>query len=247
MSQGDNGQSKTPTSLIQPKKGFRQTPAPTKADVMEENLTLAKNLENRMNQLTQGIGNALIQYSGKLGAMQSEVDAMTTLAASDVLGPDGIVQAGDHVMMDYLGALLNEDGTPEMDEYGLPKYFDGGFGTTFVLQNVGSGKLIPGFEDQLLGKKSGETFEISVQFPEGYGAKEMANRKAKFLVHIHRIYRTVEESLVLKTKRAYELQKAKLRAESEAARKAENAQPTETTQESPAEAQEGTANEQNNV
>ncbi len=52
---------------------------------------------------------------------------------------------------------------------------------------LGSGQFIPGFEDQLIGKKAGETVEVKVGFPENYGAKELAGRDAIFDVTIHEI------------------------------------------------------------
>lgn len=45
---------------------------------------------------------------------------------------------------------------------------------------LGSGRFIPGFEDQLIGKKAGETVEVNVTFPENYGAAELAGRDAIF-------------------------------------------------------------------
>ena len=45
---------------------------------------------------------------------------------------------------------------------------------------LGSGRFIPGFEDQLIGKKKGETVEVNVTFPADYGAKELAGREAIF-------------------------------------------------------------------
>ncbi len=45
---------------------------------------------------------------------------------------------------------------------------------------LGSGRFIPGFEDQLIGKKAGETVEVNVTFPADYGATELAGREAIF-------------------------------------------------------------------
>ncbi len=45
---------------------------------------------------------------------------------------------------------------------------------------LGSGRFIPGFEEQIEGKKAGETFEVNVKFPADYGAKELAGREAIF-------------------------------------------------------------------
>lgn len=45
---------------------------------------------------------------------------------------------------------------------------------------LGGGRFIPGFEDQLVGKNAGETVEVNVTFPKEYGAKELAGREAIF-------------------------------------------------------------------
>lgn len=49
---------------------------------------------------------------------------------------------------------------------------------------LGSGQFIPGFEDQLIGKKQGDKVEVKVSFPENYGAKELAGNDAIFDVEI---------------------------------------------------------------
>lgn len=52
---------------------------------------------------------------------------------------------------------------------------------------LGSGQFIPGFEDQLIGKKAGDDVEVKVTFPEEYQAAELAGRDAIFDVKIHEI------------------------------------------------------------
>ncbi len=53
---------------------------------------------------------------------------------------------------------------------------------------LGSGRFIPGFEDQLIGKKAGETVEVNVTFPKDYGATELAGREAIFDTVIEAIH-----------------------------------------------------------
>lgn len=60
---------------------------------------------------------------------------------------------------------------------------------------LGSGQFIPGFEDQLIGKKAGEKVEVKVEFPENYGAAELAGRGAIFDVEIHEIRESVEAEI----------------------------------------------------
>ena len=57
---------------------------------------------------------------------------------------------------------------------------------------LGSGQFIPGFEDQLTGKKAGEKVEVKVSFPKEYGAEELAGRDAIFDVEIHEIREDAE-------------------------------------------------------
>ncbi len=73
---------------------------------------------------------------------------------------------GDQVVMDFVGKV---DGVA----------FDGGTGEDMAVE-IGSGRLIPGFEDQIVGVKAGEEKTITVTFPEDYGAKELAGKEATF-------------------------------------------------------------------
>ena len=64
--------------------------------------------------------------------------------------------------------------------------FEGGKGTDYALK-LGSGSFIPGFEEQIVGKKIDEEFDVNVTFPEEYHAKELAGKAAVFKVKIHAI------------------------------------------------------------
>lgn len=79
----------------------------------------------------------------------------------------------DQVQIDFLGKI---DGEP----------FEGGKGEGFELV-LGSGQFIPGFEDQLVGAKSGDDVEVKVDFPEDYHAKDLAGKEAVFDVTIHEV------------------------------------------------------------
>lgn len=61
--------------------------------------------------------------------------------------------------------------------------FEGGKGEDYPL-TIGSGTFIPGFEDQLIGHKAGETVDVKVTFPENYGAKDLAGKEALFVTTI---------------------------------------------------------------
>ena len=64
--------------------------------------------------------------------------------------------------------------------------FEGGEGKDYPLQ-IGSGSFIPGFEDQLVGAKAGETREVKVTFPADYHEKKLAGKDAVFQCTVHTI------------------------------------------------------------
>ena len=80
---------------------------------------------------------------------------------------------GDTVVIDFVGTV---DGVE----------FDGGKGDNFSLE-LGSGRFIPGFEDQLVGHAAGETVEVNVTSPEDYQATDLAGKDAKFVTTIHEV------------------------------------------------------------
>lgn len=63
--------------------------------------------------------------------------------------------------------------------------FDGGKGENYEL-TLGSGQFIPGFEDQIIGHKTGDEFDVNVTFPEEY-TPELAGKEAVFKVVLHEI------------------------------------------------------------
>jgi trigger factor len=77
---------------------------------------------------------------------------------------------GDLVVMDFAGSV---DGTP----------FEGGTGTDMQVE-LGSGQLIPGFEDQLVGVKVGDEREVNVTFPSDYPAENLKDKAAVFAVTV---------------------------------------------------------------
>ncbi|MGC9220817.1 MAG: trigger factor [Solirubrobacteraceae bacterium] len=82
-------------------------------------------------------------------------------------------QSGDYLLMDYVGRT---DGEP----------FDGGSARDQLIE-LGSQRLIPGFEEQLVGTVAGETRAITLTFPEDYGAEQLAGRIATFDVTVHEV------------------------------------------------------------
>ncbi|HLO19784.1 MAG TPA: trigger factor [Sphingomicrobium sp.] len=77
---------------------------------------------------------------------------------------------GDLVVMDFEGEV---DGKP----------FEGGKGEDMSVE-LGTGRLIPGFEDQLVGAKTGDTREVNVTFPADYPAENLKGKDAIFAVSV---------------------------------------------------------------
>lgn len=80
---------------------------------------------------------------------------------------------GDQVVIDFVGAIDGEE-------------FAGGKAENHKLE-LGSGAMIPGFEDQLIDTKAGDEVEIKVTFPEDYQAEELAGKEAIFKTKVHAV------------------------------------------------------------
>jgi trigger factor len=88
--------------------------------------------------------------------------------------PEGhAAQMGDLVVIDYVGTT---DGTP----------FEGGTGEAMRVE-LGSGRLIPGFEDQLVGATVGEHRTLDVTFPNDYPAETLKGKAAQFAVTVNEV------------------------------------------------------------
>ncbi|MGL5295879.1 MAG: trigger factor [Culicoidibacterales bacterium] len=105
--------------------------------------------------------------------MEKEAMAAREKAAEMLVKNDGEVTMGDTAVIDFEGF---KDGVA----------FAGGKGENHSLE-IGSGSFIPGFEEQLVGAKTGETREIDVTFPESYHAEDLAGQPVKFVVTVHEI------------------------------------------------------------
>lgn len=107
--------------------------------------------------------------------VDAELEAMRKRQGQLEAVEDGTVEKGDRVIIDFEGII---DGKP----------FEGGKADGFSLE-VGSGRMIPGFEDQLIGMKPGEEKTITVTFPEDYHVKELSGKEASFRIKLHEIKR----------------------------------------------------------
>ena len=88
---------------------------------------------------------------------------------------------GDQVIIDFEGKV---DGVP----------FEGGKGEGMAVV-IGSGQLIPGFEDQLVGLKANDETVINVTFPDEYGAKDLAGKAATFDIVVGEVKKPGETKL----------------------------------------------------
>ncbi|MBR4574485.1 MAG: trigger factor [Lachnospiraceae bacterium] len=86
---------------------------------------------------------------------------------------DRPVKDGDTAVIDFEGFV---DGVA----------FEGGKGENYPLV-IGSGSFIPGFEDQIIGKNTGDDCDVNVTFPEDYNAKDLAGKDAVFKVKVNEI------------------------------------------------------------
>ena len=84
---------------------------------------------------------------------------------------------GDETVIDFVG---KKDDVP----------FDGGTGTDYTLK-LGSGQFIPGFEEGIVGHKAGETFDLELEFPADYHAKELAGQKVVFTTTLKKVVELV--------------------------------------------------------
>ncbi|MGX8852496.1 trigger factor [Amedibacillus sp. YH-ame10] len=103
----------------------------------------------------------------------ADVERLAERFADLVVKEEGKVENGDTAVIDFEGF---KDEVP----------FEGGKGEDYPLV-IGSGSFIPGFEEQVLGMKSGDTKDLNVTFPEEYQAAELAGQPVVFKVTVKEI------------------------------------------------------------
>lgn len=86
---------------------------------------------------------------------------------------DAAAGAEDRATIDFNGSVDGEE-------------FEGGKASDFVLA-MGQGRMIPGFEDGVVGHKAGETFTIDVKFPDDYHAENLKGKDAKFEIVLKKV------------------------------------------------------------
>ena len=121
----------------------------------------------------KGIELKKVEYNVTDKDVEHELEHIAEHNARLVAVEDRPVEKGDTVVIDFEGFV---DG----------KAFEGGKAENHELE-IGSGKFIPGFEDQIVGMKIDEDRDIKVTFPEEYPAKELEGKEATFKIKLHEI------------------------------------------------------------
>ncbi len=121
----------------------------------------------------KGISAEKDKVSVKKAEVTEEVNRALEKDAKMVTVEDKPVEKGNTANIDFEGFI---DGVA----------FEGGKGENHDLE-IGSGTFIPGFEDQIIGHKTGDEFDVNVTFPEEYGAEELAGKEAVFKVKVNKI------------------------------------------------------------
>lgn len=105
--------------------------------------------------------------------VEEQIQNLLNRKAEFEIKEDEPIVEGDIAVIDFEGFIGDEA-------------FEGGKGEDYSLE-IGSGQFIPGFEDQLVGVKAGETKDVQVTFPEEYHAEELAGKDATFKVTVKEV------------------------------------------------------------
>ncbi len=116
------------------------------------------------------------QLAGEIDAIRERLARLETA--------DRPAAAGDFVVVDYVGSLADDTEAPGEQPQWTP--FAGGEGRDQLIE-LGSGNLIPGFEEGLLGAEAGETRTVALRFPADYGSEELAGREASFEITVKEV------------------------------------------------------------
>ncbi|MDN4494520.1 trigger factor [Ureibacillus aquaedulcis] len=105
--------------------------------------------------------------------VEAQIEEQLARKAELEIKEDEAIVTGDTATIDFEGFLGEEA-------------FEGGKGEDYALE-IGSGSFIPGFEEQLVGLKAGESKDVVVTFPEEYHAEELAGKEATFKVAVKEV------------------------------------------------------------
>lgn len=148
----------------------------------------------------KGLEKSEIKVSVSDEEVQTQIKSNLKSTAETVEKTEGKVKDGDTANINYEG---KKDGVA----------FEGGTAEGYDLV-IGSGTFIPGFEEGLIGKKIGGTYDIDLTFPEDYGSEDLAGQDVVFTVKINSVKSTVvpeytadwvKENSDVETKKDYEV------------------------------------------
>lgn len=121
----------------------------------------------------KGIEIKKVEYNVTDEDVEKELEYLRNKNARLINVEDRGIEKGDIVNISFKGYI---DGVP----------FEGGSAENYILE-IGSGRFIQGFEDQLIGAKVGDEVKVNVTFPEDYPNEELKGKKAEFEVKINNI------------------------------------------------------------
>lgn len=121
----------------------------------------------------KGVKVAKVDVSVSDEELNKEIDIDRNKNARTVKVEDGAAENGDETVIDFDGYVDGEQ-------------FDGGKSENYPL-TLGSKSFIEGFEDQIVGHKVGDAFDVNVTFPEQYHAQNLAGKPAVFKVVLKEI------------------------------------------------------------
>ena len=120
----------------------------------------------------KGLGIKKDKVKAETEEIEDAIYHMRERYAEDVI-KEGKIENGDIAVIDFEGFVDD-------------KAFDGGKSENYSLK-IGSGTFIPGFEEQLVGLKSGDKKDVKVTFPEDYHAEDLNGKEAIFKVTVHEV------------------------------------------------------------
>ena len=120
----------------------------------------------------KGLGIKKDEIKAEAEEIEDAINHMRERYAEDVI-KEGAIASGDIAVIDFEGFV---DG----------KAFEGGKSENYSLK-IGSGTFIPGFEEQLVGLKSGDEKDVKVTFPADYHAEDLKGKNATFKVKVHEV------------------------------------------------------------
>lgn len=136
-------------------------------------LVLSFKPEFKLDGYEKCIPEYTIPKASKKEIEEKKQELLKRFATTEPIKTKRALKEGDFAKFDFEGFVEG-------------KAFDGGKAENYVLE-IGSKQFIPGFEEAMVGMKSGEEKDISVTFPKEYGAANLAGKDAIFKIKLHEI------------------------------------------------------------